>query len=194
MKYSESTSISKEQFEKLIDFLKNDTEIRENRRDRLLKLFSLLYYTGARLNELTNLTNNMMANLLIGEGFYIKRPTNEESKRIYISENAKSILNEIFTEQIFNDELIFISERGDKKSGMNTNSILRDTNSYLEKVFKDESIRTHSFRCAFIKELLDDNVNVKLIQELTGHKSASSIYRYIQNRNIDLSSILNSIR
>jgi site-specific recombinase XerD len=77
---------------------------------------------------------------------------------------------------------------------MNTNSILRDTNSYLEKVFKDESIRTHSFRCAFIKELLDDNVNVKLIQELTGHKSASSIYRYIQNRNIDLSSILNSIR
>jgi site-specific recombinase XerD len=194
MKYSESTSISKEQFEKLIDFLKNDTEIRENRRDRLLKLFSLLYYTGARLNELTNLTNNMMASLLIGEGFYIKRPTNEESKRIYISENAKSILNEIFTEQIFNDELIFISERGDKKSGMNTNSILRDTNSYLEKVFKDESIRTHSFRCAFIKELLDDNVNVKLIQELTGHKSASSIYRYIQNRNIDLSSILNSIR
>lgn len=194
MKYSESTSISKEQFEKLIDFLKNDTEIRENRRDRLLKLFSLLYYTGARLNELTNLTNNMMANLLIGEGFYIKRPTNEESKRIYISENAKSILNEIFTEQIFNDELIFISERGDKKSGMNTNSILRDTNSYLEKVFKDESIRTHSFRCAFIKELLDDNVNVKLIQELTGHKSASSIYRYIQNRNIDLSSILKSIR
>lgn len=194
MKYNESTSISKEQFEKLIDFLKNDTEIRESRRDRLLKLFSLLYYTGARLNELTNLTNNMLASLLIDEGSYIERPMGEEIKRTYISENAKSILNEIFTEQIFNDELIFISERGDKKSGMNRNSIIRDTNSYLEKVFKDESIRTHSFRCAFIKELLDDNVNIKLIQELTGHKSASSIYRYVQNRNIDLSSILNSIR
>jgi integrase/recombinase XerD len=195
MEYINRIQISKEQFENLIDFLKNDTEIREIRRGRLLKLFSLLYFTGAKLNELTNLTNNMIANLLIGDNFYIKKSINGELKHhIYISEDARTFLNEIFTEVVFNDELIFTSERGDKKSAMNKNSIIRDANSYLEKVFKGKGITTHSFRHAFRKELLEENVNIKLIQQLLGHNSISTTLQYIDNKNIDLSSILESVR
>ena len=53
-------NITPQEFKHLINYLKADTSVRANRKDRLIKLFNILYSTGLRVNETTQLTNSKL--------------------------------------------------------------------------------------------------------------------------------------
>lgn len=187
-------NITKKHFEKLMTHLKSDTDIRDIRRNRLMKLFNLLYFTGIRINESTQLTNNMMLKLIQNKKLIIKAHKQKEEKYIFLTDNGKKALNKAFKNLDESDDLIFVSERANKKSAMEISSVIRDANSYLKKVFVDEYITSHSFRQTLITDLAKSNVNTKVIQQLVHHKSISSTYRYMKFDEYDLTASLENIR
>ncbi len=48
-------SIREAEFKRLINFTKGDEDIKPFTRERFLKIYTLLYYTGMRLNEVSQL-------------------------------------------------------------------------------------------------------------------------------------------
>jgi len=172
-------NISKKEFQHLINYLIADISVRSIRKDRLLKLFNLLYITGLRVNETTTLTNIQIKELLEQKQTKVIAHKQKLEKVIYLTESSCKQLYKYF-EIIDNDDLIFQSERGSKRSSLSSNSVIRDINSYLKKVFPNKNITSHSFRQSLISELAEKNINTKVIQTLIGHKSISSTYRYIK--------------
>ena len=172
-------NISKKEFQHLINYLIADISVRSIRKDRLLKLFNLLYITGLRVNETTTLTNIQIKELLVQKQTKVIAHKQKLEKVIYLTESSRKQVRRYF-EIIDNDYLIFQSERGSKRSSLSSNSVIRDINSYLKKVFPAKNLTSHSFRQSLITELAEKNINTKVIQTLIGHKSISSTYRYIK--------------
>lgn len=173
-------NISNKNFKHLINYLKADTSIRASRKDRLLKLFNLLYITGLRVNETTTLTNKKIKELIENKQTKVIAHKQKIEKVIYLTESSKKDLFNLFKNIEDNDNFIFTSERGSKNSPLAINSVIRDINFYLKKVFPNNNITSHSFRQTLISELAEKNINTKVIQTLIGHKSISSTYRYIK--------------
>ena len=173
-------NISNKNFKHLINYLKADTTIRASRKDRLLKLFNILYLTGLRVNETTQLTNNKIIELIKTKQTKVIAHKQSLEKIIYITDSSKKDLSSLFKDIENNDNFIFTSERGSKNSPLAINSVIRDINFYLKKVFPNNNITSHSFRQSLISELAEKNINTKVIQTLIGHKSISSTYRYIK--------------
>lgn len=187
-------NISKEQFKRLITHLRSDINLRNTRKDRLMKMFHLLYYTGIRVNESTQLTNRMMIRLLNEKKLIIKSHKQKEEKTIYLTDTAVKELKKIFTDLTNTDDLIFVSERASKKNKLEISSVIRDINTYLKRVFENDYITSHSFRQTLITDLAKSNINTKVIQQLVHHKSISTTYRYIKLDEKDLTNSLESVR
>jgi len=187
-------NITEEQFKLLISSLKGNDTIRVNRRDRLIKQFNLLYYLGIRVNETTQFTNNMINELLNNKKLIIKSHKQHSEKNVYLSDNGVKQLKKIFTDIPSNDNYVFTSERGTNNQ-MNPLSIVRDVNTYLKTVFgKNTRITSHSFRQTLISNMSSKGINVKIIQNLIGHKSINTTYRYIKTSETDLLSSLELVR
>ena len=57
-------SITKEEYKKLLNFTSNDINIKDNSKQNLLRTFTILYFTGLRLNELQEIKLSHIKELL----------------------------------------------------------------------------------------------------------------------------------
>lgn len=187
-------NITKEQFNLLISSLKGNENIRGNRKDRLIKTFTLLYYLGIRVNEVSQFSNSMILDLLKNRKLIIKSHKQYSEKYVYLTENSYKQLYKTFNNLPNNDKIVFYSERC-KNTILNPLSLIRDVNSYLKYVFgKNTRITSHSFRQTLISNLATSGVNTKIIQNLIGHKSINTTYRYIKTEEADLIKSLEAVR
>jgi len=172
-------NISSKEFKFLLNFTKADNSLRPQRRDRLLKIFNLLYITGLRVNETSQFTNKTIKELIENKTTKVIAHKQKTEKIVYITDSGAKELKRYFDIKSDND-LVFTSERGSKRSPLSINSVIRDINHYLKKVFPNKYFTSHSFRQTLITELAEKNINTKTIQTLIGHKNITSTYRYIK--------------
>ncbi len=186
-------NISQKEFRHLINYIKSDETLRSKRKERLIKVYTLLYNLGLRVNELSQFTNSMMLELIQNKKLKIVSHKQKLEKYVYITESSQKDLKKLFGDLETDDRLIFISERGNN-TPLSINSMIRDTNSYLKVVFPNKNITSHSFRQTLITELSQKNINTKVIQQLIGHKDISTTYRYIKPSENDLIDSLEVVR
>ncbi|MDP3588890.1 MAG: site-specific integrase [Sulfuricurvum sp.] len=188
-------NISEAEFKKLVSHLKGDENIRANRKERLLSIFHILYFTGMRINEVSQMTNNMLHELIETKKLIVKTHKTKNERVLYITDNGQKVLKKVFGHIDANNQLVIRSERGNKNNALESPSLIRDANTYIKKVFGEESrITSHSFRQTLITELAMSGVNTKIIQSLIGHKSISSTYRYIKPSEMDIINCLHGVR
>lgn len=171
-------NISKEDYVYLMKTIERDSCIRNTRKIRLTYIFALLYNLGLRVNEVTQLTNKMINDLIKNKSLIITTKKTKSERKLFINESSRKELQEIFKNLDNTDTYIIKSERG---TMLHNRSIIQDVNSYLKKVFGDDTrITSHSFRQSLITELAVKNVNTKIIQEYIGHKNISTTLRYVK--------------
>lgn len=187
-------NITNTEFKHLLNYIEADSTLRAIRKDRLLKMFSLLYVTGLRVNETTQITNNKLLELLNTKSIKVIAHKQQLEKKIFITDSGVKQLKKYFRGIESNDNYLFVSERGTKREALATNSVIRDINTYLKKVFINKNITTHSFRQSLISELAQANINTKIIQTLIGHKDISTTYNYIKVAEKDIITSLNLVR
>ena len=74
-------SITEVEYKKLINAVKGDETLRENTKDNLLRTFTILYFTGLRLNELQEMKLSHIKELIDnGETKLILPKTKSERK------------------------------------------------------------------------------------------------------------------
>lgn len=173
--------LSEEEVDKLLDINLVDKYSYRNK-----AMLELLYATGMRASELTNLKlNNIDLDSCIvrimGKGSKERIvPINDTTIKylnIYINNYRKEILNKK------DSEYLFIS-----------NALKPITRQGLFKIIKKECIRAgikknvypHILRHSFATHLLNHGANIRIIQELLGHEdiTTTEIYTHLSNETI----------
>ena len=171
--------LSEEEVDKLLDINLVDKYSYRNK-----AMLELLYATGMRASELTNLKlNNIDLDSCIvrimGKGSKERIvPINDTTIKylnIYINNYRKEILNKK------DSEYLFIS-----------NALKPITRQGLFKIIKKECIRAgikknvypHILRHSFATHLLNHGANIRIIQELLGHEdiTTTEIYTHLSNK------------
>lgn len=137
-------------------------------------IIALAYGAGLRVSEITNLKTKHL---------------NFEERKIFIqqSKGAKDritilpepILNDLqeFTAKADKDDYVFTSQRGGKLS---TRTLQKTFKKALQKSNLSKDASFHSLRHSFASRLVNSNVNLRIIQELLGHKSIKTTQIYTQ--------------
>ena len=152
------------------------TENPKNLRDRTI--IELLYSSGLRVSELTNLRINDIKNngsiIVLGKGnkTRILPMTNEAYKLIdsWIT-NSRS-----FYENEKSSDYLFIGVRGSKISAREVQRIVRSKLGTFP----------HSIRHSFATHLLDGGADLRVVQEMLGHSdpSTTQIYTHVSKKKL----------
>jgi integrase/recombinase XerC len=140
-------------------------------------IFELLYATGMRISELTNLklTDIDFENRLLrvmGKGKKERIvPFNETARDALLRFNRESNLKFKIIK-----EYVFINTRGNKITDRSVERILQE--SFKQVMDSDKHVYPHLFRHSFATHLLQKGANLRVIQELLGHSNLSTTEKY----------------
>jgi len=184
-------NLSSKEFQHLLNYTQSDTTISTARQNRLIKVFHLIHIFGIRVNETTQITTNKLLELISNGSTKIIAHKQKKEKIIYATKSAIKTIKKVFNPIEPNDNYILVSERGSKTTPLNPNSMIRDINTYLSKVFPNKNITSHSFRASLISELINDkNISPKIVQQLIGHSDIQTTFRYAK---VSEQNIMNSL-
>ncbi len=144
-------------------------------------LFELLYASGLRISEACGLllTDLDMKNMML----HIEGKGGRE-RLVPFGEVAKNLLTrylETARDRILNQKssiFLFTSKKGDS---INRKSVWRLLKKYIERTKINKNITPHTLRHSFATHLLQNNVDLRSVQELLGHIdiSTTQIYTHV---------------
>ena len=161
--------LSKEEMQELLDSI----EINDHISSRNRCMFELMYATGLRVSELTNLT---ISSLNINMGYLKIIGKGDKERIVPISNMARNILNDYLkhyrNEFIKKDSpLLFFNNHGNKLSREECYIILKQI---IERTTINKKISPHTIRHSFATHLLENGADLRSIQELLGHSNIST--------------------
>lgn len=172
--------ISFEDIEKLLDApdISKPLGIRDK------TIMELIYGSGIRLSELTNLTINdidikNMNGIVKGKG--------EKFRAIFFGEIACKWLNiyineiRIILDKKNTQDALWLNRSGTKLSKRSVQHIIKRN---VIKAKLDPSIHTHSLRHSYATHMLDGGADLRYLQELLGHQSPNTtqVYTHISKQ------------
>ncbi len=144
-------------------------------------MISLLYATGMRVSELTNLkTEDLQFDEQIG---YIRKAKGKKDRifRIpnYLIEDLKKALEKSAEKS---NEYVFPGTKG-KMTNRNIQRIVKIT---LKRANIQKKVTPHTLRHSYATHLLESGVDIRKIQVLLGHENLSTteIYTHVSNEQI----------
>jgi len=161
--------------------------MRENTKGNYQRLFTLLYYTGMRINEVSTLTNADIQEGIKNQSLIIKAHKQKKEREIYLSSKAIKELTILFDG--LNPLHRVIKPRGNPFNSVSEQGFIQETNKTIKSVLGDR-YTSHSFRSGMITELGIKAVNPKIIQEFIGHKNVATTMNYIKPTEADIRNAL----
>jgi len=173
--------LSGDEISKILDSIIEDTK--ENIRNKCI--FELLYSTGLRVSEMSNLKVkdidfNDMSIRILGKG--------SKERIVYYGECANNILNKymkIRNEFLTNGEIeyLFINKIGTKLSRQSIEGII---NKIMKTSLLKHKISPHTLRHTYATHLLDNGADLRSVQELLGHENldTTEIYTHVSNERL----------
>lgn len=165
-------------FQKEIDELLKNRDS-DNIRDYCI--FEVLYSTGLRVSELSNIKlkdiDFMNSNIkVLGKG--------KTERLVFLSPSTVMRMKEYLQSRINDSEnYLFLSQKGKKLSPASIWHIIKNMSKKL-KLNKD--ISPHTLRHSFASHLLDNGADIRSVQKLLGHKdlSTTQIYTHISKEKL----------
>ena len=176
------------------------TENRKNarpRRDRAI--LTLLYYTGIRVSELTDLRLNQYRDKYLHE---VKRKGRTRSKAVYLPNACRAAVDDYLANERSLDDTtgsaapLFVSSRNMSFLGRDqVFRILTHIADEANKHAKDNPIQIHPHRLrhTFGAELLEKTGNHTEVQQALGHVSLKYVGRYVRKTQDEREAMMESI-
>ena len=144
-------------------------------------VIELLFSTGMRVSEISNLKIKNID--LKSNNIYIFGKGSKERIMCIANENIARLIEQYLTIRKINSEYLFVNKLGNHYSEQ---SIRNMVNDYAKAAGVEMHITPHMFRHTFATALLDEDVNIRYIQQLLGHSSivTTQIYTHISTNKI----------
>jgi integrase len=171
-------SISQKEYKLLLSHTKGDDSVKEFNRERFLRIFILLYYSGVRINELSQMRYSHIREILKNGETIIETYKTQNERILYFSEQAIKDIKKyfLFTED---DNDYIIASWDNPKTRMHEIALINLVNKYMKKVL-GEGFTSHSFRQGLLTEMGSRSINPKIIQSFIGHSDVKTTLRYIK--------------
>ena len=157
----------------------------QSSRDRAI--LETLYSTGLRVSELTALN---VSDIDLQGGIIKARGKGSRERMVPIGENATEKLtryldvrSKILRINSDDSDALFLNRFGDRLSSRSIRKIL---DKYIRQTGLDERTSPHTLRHSFATHLLNQGANLRIVQELLGHKhlSTTQIYTHVTTTNL----------
>ena len=89
-------SVTEHEYKKLMSAVRGDESIRANTKDNLLRAFTILYFTGLRLNELQEMNLSHIKELLEDGETKLLLPKTKSERKLFASDEFKKQLKKLF--------------------------------------------------------------------------------------------------
>jgi len=176
--------------ERHIDFLSPDeleqifaavpgTEKIEDLRD--LTILTTLFSTGLRVSELTDLKRK---DIDLKRGEFMVRGKGDKPRVVFLSNDAKDLLDKYFTKRTDNAEAALVAHKGPSKHlPLTPRSIQRIVEKYAKAAGIVKKVTPHVLRHSFATDLLINGADIRSVQTMLGHSSITTtqIYTHLTN-------------
>lgn len=144
-------------------------------------LFTMLYSSGCRVSEITNLslddfTSGYSAAIVTGKG--------DKQRRVYFGETSVAALKDYLDDRkklieqngiLEPTRKVFVNQKGEP---LTTAGIRYIINRYSGPEGTNHHMNPHAFRHTFATTMIANGADVRLVQEMLGHSSISTTQRY----------------
>lgn len=148
---------------------------------RNLAIIELFYSSGLRVSELCNLK---LSDLNLEEGFIRVKGKGNRERIALLNKEAIEVLKRYLNERknVF-DEYLFLNSRGKRISRQ---SVWKIVKKYSKYAGIDKNVKPHTLRHTFATHLLNEGLDLRVVQELLGHKSIATteIYTHLNRKKI----------
>jgi len=180
-------SIGEAEFKRLVSFTKGDEDIKPFTRDRFLRIYTLLYYTGMRINEISQLQVSHLKEILSSGEVKIVTHKQKMERKLFFSDEAVKDIKRVFKEDLFLPEDVrLIRKRNAPYSSLNPVNLIATVNKHMQRALGKKSFTSHCFRQGLITEYASKGVNIRIIQEFIGHRDTRTTMRYIRPTEQDI--------
>lgn len=144
-------------------------------------IIELLFSTGMRVSEVSNLKRKSLE--LQSNTIYISGKGSKERIMCIANDKVSRLLKEYIEICGSDNDCVFVNKLGNRYSEQSVRSMIND---YAEATGAGMHITPHMFRHTFATALMDENVNIRYIQQLLGHSSITTtqIYTHISTNKI----------
>lgn len=144
-------------------------------------IVELLFSTGMRVSEISNLKIKSLD--LQSNTIYIYGKGSKERIMCIANYNISRLLCDYLDVRNSSNDYVFINKLGNRYSEQSIRNMI---NNYAKAAGVDLHITPHMFRHTFATALMDENVNIRYIQQLLGHSSITTtqIYTHISTNRI----------
>ncbi|MDD2887637.1 MAG: site-specific integrase [Aliarcobacter sp.] len=174
-------NITEVEYKKLMSFIRGNETLRENTKLNLLRTFTILFFTGLRLNEVQELKIKDIKNLLQDGNVKIDISKTSTQRKLYLTNSFQKELVKLFDFKNELDDNKIISKGSDKNKKTSINNIvfIQQVNKIIKEILGEE-FSSHSFRQGLITEMGSKSINIKIISQFVGHKNVSTTMGYIK--------------
>ena len=174
-------NITEVEYKKLMSFVRGNETLRLNTKQNLLRTFTILFFTGLRLNEVQELKIIDIKNLLQDGNVKIDISKTSTQRKLYLTNSFQKELVKLFDFKNEDDENRIISKGSDKNKRTSINNIvfIQQVNKTIKEIL-GEGFSSHSFRQGLITEMGSKSINIKIISQFVGHKNISTTMGYIK--------------
>lgn len=174
-------NITEVEYKKLMSFIRGNETLRKNTKLNLLRTFTILFFTGLRLNEVQELKIIDIKNLLQDGNVKIDISKTSTQRKLYLTNSFQKELVKLFDFKNEDDENKIISKGSDKNKRTSINNIvfIQQVNKIIKEIL-GEGYSSHSFRQGLITEMGSKSINIKIISQFVGHKNVSTTMGYIK--------------
>lgn len=181
-------SVTEQEYKKLMSAIRGDESLRPNTKDNLLRAFTILYFTGLRLNELQQMKLLHIKELLdTGETKLLLLKTKSERKLFAGDEFQKQLkkLLSITTDTDLQIKVISKGSSQNKREGIHPLTFIAQVNEVMKSILGD-GYTSHSFRQGLITQMGTKGINTKIISKFIGHSDVKTTMGYIKPTDADV--------
>jgi integrase/recombinase XerD len=168
--------LTEEEIEKLLNVNKVSRKHLRN-----LAILELFYSSGLRISELCNLKIN---DLNLENGFIRVKGKGNRERIALLNKFSVEMLRKYLSERKTGiDEYLFLNNRNKKISRQ---SVWKVVKKYAKHAGIDKDVKPHTLRHTFATHLLERGIDLRVVQELLGHKSIATteIYTHLNRKKI----------
>ena len=181
-------SITQDEYKKLMNSVRGDDIMRKNTQQNLLRTFTILYFTGLRLNELQQMRLFHIKELLENDTTKLILSKTRSERKLFAGDEFKKQIIKLFTIDDTTDLEVRVITKGSAKSGrtgINHDVFIKQVNSKMKEIL-GYGYTSHSFRQGLITEMGSKQINTKIISKFIGHSDVKTTMRYINPTDEDL--------
>jgi len=181
-------SITELEYKKLMSSVRGDESIRANTKDNLLRAFTILYFTGLRLNELQEMNLSHIKELLEDGETKLLLPKTKSERKLFAGDEFKKQLKKLFVFDSGTDFQIKVISKGSnetKRTGIHPLTFIAQVNDVMKSIL-GAGYTSHSFRQGLISEMGAKGINAKIISKFIGHSDVKTTMGYIKPTDDDV--------